>query len=182
MCQTTVLVLCITFLPRCSRLIVSWSPRLLVSSHLPCSRFVCGVRWTCKSSRQALHKIWPTLNPYITPQHSTVKTQMIGVLWCFLFFWLSGGLSNSVFAVFLAPFLKWVILDYIQVAHGSFISVFTVINYRGNHTPRITRQRESTPCAPLQYLYILKSSLMLKNRLRSVNSLRLLIFTSKSPF
>jgi len=43
----------------------------------------------------------------------------------FVFLWLSGGLSSSVFAVFLAPFLKWVILDYI--AHGSFISVFTVV-------------------------------------------------------
>ena len=40
-----------------------------------------------------------------------------GVFW--FFYDSHAGFSSSVFAVFLAPFIKWVILDY--MAHGSFI-------------------------------------------------------------
>ena len=46
-----------------------------------------------------------------------------GKIWCFLFLFLflrlSRGLSSSVFAVFFALNLKWVILDYI--AHSPII-------------------------------------------------------------
>ena len=75
----------------------------------------------------------------------------------FCFFWLSRGVSSSVFAVFLAHFLKWVILDYI--AHGSFIWVFTVVwnnlgwRYQGNNTMRWRRTELDKDMKFLKYQY-----------------------------
>ena len=53
-----------------------------------------------------------------------------------------GGLSSLVFAVLFAPFLKWVILDYI--AHRPITVKTRVINYL-RQAPNLRAQRQNPP-------------------------------------